>query len=58
MTRTMLFACMMCFAVGGCLGVFVTVAASRPKRNVLWGWVLYLAVVLAFVYKIGGALIL
>lgn len=58
MTRVAIFACLLCFSVGGCAGIFVTVAASRPGRKVLWGWVLYLAAVLALVYKIGGTLIL
>jgi hypothetical protein len=48
----------MCFVVGGCLGIFVIVGASRPQKKVLLGWVAYLLVVLALAYRIGGALLL
>ena len=58
MTRSAIFACFMCFVVGGCLGIFVTVGASRPQKKVLLGWVAYLLVVLALAYRIGGALLL
>lgn len=58
MTRSAIFACFMCFVVGGCLGIFVIVGASRPQKKVLLGWVAYLLVVLAVAYRIGGALLL
>lgn len=58
MTRSAIFACFMCFVVGGCLGIFVIVGASRPQKKVLLGWVAYLLVVLALTYRIGGALLL
>lgn len=58
MTRSAIFACFMCFVVGGCLGIFVIVGASRPRKKVLLGWVAYLLVVLALAYRIGGALLL
>lgn len=58
MTRSAIFACFMCFVVGGCLGIFVIVGASRPQKKVLLGWVSYLLVVLAMAYRIGGALLL
>ena len=58
MARSAIFACFMCFVVGGCLGIFVVVAASRPKKKILLGWVAYLLVVLALAYRIGGALLL
>ena len=58
MTRSAIFACFMCFVVGGCLGIFVIVGASRPQKKVLLGWVAYLFVVLALAYRIGGALLL
>lgn len=58
MTRSAIFACFMCFVVGGCLGILVIVGASRPQKKVLLGWVAYLLVVLALAYKIGGALLL
>lgn len=58
MTRSAIFACFMCFVVGGCLGIFVFVGASRPQKKVLLGWVAYLLVVLALAYRIGGALLL
>lgn len=58
MTRSAIFACFMCFVVGGCLGIFVIVGASRPQKKVLLGWVSYLLVVLALAYRIGGALLL
>lgn len=58
MTRSAIFACFMCFVVGGCLGIFVIVGASRPQKKVLPGWVAYLLVVLALAYRIGGALLL
>lgn len=35
MTRSAIFACFMCFVVGGCLGIFVIVGASRPQKKVL-----------------------
>lgn len=37
MTRSAIFACFMCFVVGGCLGIFVIVGASRPQKKVLLG---------------------
>ena len=58
MTRSAIFACFMCFVVGGCLGIFVIVGASRPQKKVQLGWVAYLLVVLALAYRIGGALLL
>lgn len=58
MTRSAIFACFMCFVVGGCLGIFVIVGASRPQKKVLLSWVAYLLVVLALAYRIGGALLL
>lgn len=58
MTRSAIFACFMCFIVGGCLGILVIVGASRPQKKVLLGWVAYLLVVLALAYRIGGALLL
>ncbi len=58
MTRSAIFSCFMCFVVGGCLGIFVIVGASRPQKKVLLGWVAYLLVVLALAYRIGGALLL
>ena len=58
MTRSAIFACFMCFVVGGCLGIFVILGASRPQKKVLLGWVAYLLVVLALAYRIGGALLL
>ena len=58
MTRSAIFACFMCFVVGGCLGIFVIVGASSPQKKVLLGWVAYLLVVLALAYRIGGALLL
>lgn len=58
MTRSAIFACFMCFVVGGCLGIFVIVGASRPQKKVLLGWVAYLLVVVALAYRIGGALLL
>ena len=58
MTRSAIFACFMCFVVGGCLGIFVIVGASRPQKKVLLDWVAYLLVVLALAYRIGGALLL
>lgn len=58
MTRSAIFACFMCFIVGGCLGIFVIVGASRPQKKVLLGWVAYLLVVLSLAYRIGGALLL
>lgn len=58
MTRSAIFVCFMCFVVGGCLGIFVIVGASRPQKKVLLGWVAYLLVVLALAYRIGGALLL
>ena len=58
MTRSAIFAGFMCFVVGGCLGIFVIVGASRPQKKVLLGWVAYLLVVLALAYRIGGALLL
>ena len=58
MTRSAIFACFMRFVVGGCLGIFVIVGASRPQKKVLLGWVAYLLVVLALAYRIGGALLL
>lgn len=58
MERSAIFACFMCFVVGGCLGIFVIVGASRPQKKVLLGWVAYLLVVLAMAYRIGGALLL
>lgn len=58
MTRSAIFACFMCFVVGGCLGIFVIVGASRPQKKVLLGWGAYLLVVLAMAYRIGGALLL
>lgn len=48
----------LCVVVGGCLGIFVIVGASRPQKKVLLGWVAYLLVVLALAYRIGGALLL
>lgn len=42
MTRSAIFACFMCFVVGGCLGIFVIVGASRPQKKVLLGWGAYL----------------
>lgn len=58
MARSAIFACFMCFIMGGCLGIFVAVAASRPQKKTLLGWVAYLLVVLALAYRIGGALLL
>lgn len=58
MARSAIFACFMCFVVGGCLGIFVVVTASRPQKKTLMGWVAYLLVVLALAYRIGGALLL
>lgn len=58
MERSTIFSCFMCFAVGGCLGVFVIVVASRPQKKTLLGLVAYLLVVLALAYRIGGALLL
>ena len=58
MKRSAIFACFMCFVVGGCLGIFVIAGASRPQKKVLLGWVAYLLVVLALAYRIGGALLL
>ena len=58
MTRSAIFACFMCFVVGGCLGIFVIVGASRPQKKVLLGWGTYLLVVLALAYRIGGELLL
>lgn len=58
MTRSAIFACFMCFVVGGCLGILVIVGASRPQKKVLLAWVAYLLVVLALAYRIGGALLL
>lgn len=58
MARRAIFACFMCFMVGGCLGIFVVVVASRPQKKTLLGWVAYLLVVLALAYRIGGALLL
>lgn len=58
MTRSAIFACFICFVVGGCLGIFVIVGASRPQKKVLLGWGAYLLVVLAMAYRIGGALLL
>lgn len=58
MTRSAIFACFMFFIVGGCLGIFVIVGASRPQKKTLLGWVAYLLVVLALAYRIGGALLL
>ncbi len=58
MTRSAIFACFICFVVGGCLGIFVIVGASRPQKKVLLGWVAYLLVVMALAYRIGGALLL
>lgn len=58
MARSAIFVCFMCFIMGGCLGIFVVVAASRPQKKTLLGWVAYLLVVLALAYRIGGALLL
>lgn len=58
MTRSAIFACFMCFVIGGCLGIFVTISASRPCKKVLAGWFAYLLVVTALAFRIGGALIL
>ena len=58
MARSAIFACFMCCVVGGCLGIFVIAAASRPQKKILLGWVAYLLVVLALAYRIGGALLL
>ncbi len=58
MTRSAIFACMMCFLAGGCLSTLVIIAAARPRREVFAGWAAYLLVVFLMAYKIGGALIL
>ena len=58
MARSAIFACFMCFVVGGCLGIFVIMDASRPQKKVLLGWIAYLLVVLAMAYRIEGALLL
>lgn len=42
----------------GASAFFVVVAASRPQKKILMGWVAYLLVVLALAYRIGGALLL
>ena len=58
MTRSAVFACMMCFLAGGCLCMLVLIAAKRPSRNVFSLWAAYLLAVFMLAYKIGGALIL
>ena len=50
MARSAIFACFMCCVVGGCLGIFVIAAASRPQKKILLGWVAYLLVVLVLAY--------
>lgn len=58
MTRSAIFACMMCFVAGGCLCALVFIAAMKPRRDVFAGWTAYLLIVFMLAYKIGGALIL
>lgn len=58
MTRSAIFACMMCFLAGGCLCALVFIAAMKPRRDVFAGWTAYLLIVFMLAYKIGGALIL
>lgn len=58
MTRSAIFACVMCFLAGGCLCTLVFVAAMKPSRNVFSLWAAYLLAVFMLAYKIGGALIL
>lgn len=58
MTRSAIFACVMCFLAGGCLCTLVFVAATKPSRNVFSLWAAYLLAVFMLAYKIGGALIL
>lgn len=58
MERTAIFVCFMCFVLGCCLSAFIFICASMPGRKVVFGWMAYLAVVLALAYKLGGALIL
>ena len=58
MARSAIFSCFMCFVAGGCLGIFVIVATSQPKKKIMLGWTAYLLVVLALAYRIGGALLL
>lgn len=58
MTRSAIFACMMCFLAGGCLCALLFIAAMKPRRDVFAGWAAYLFIVFMLAYKIGGALIL
>lgn len=58
MTRSAIFACMMCFLAGGCLYALVFITAMKPRRDVFAGWTAYLLIVFMLAYKIGGALIL
>jgi hypothetical protein len=58
MTRSAIFACMMCFLAGGCLCALLFIAAKKPRRDVFAGWAAYLLIVFMLAYKIGGALIL
>ena len=58
MTRGAIFACFMCFMAGGCMTALLIVCTKKPAREVLVGWMAYLAIALILAYTLGGALIL
>ena len=47
-----IFMCIVCFVAGGCLSTLVVICSFRPNRNVLMGWIIYLAVCFALAYSI------
>lgn len=53
-----IFVCIVCFVAGACLSTLIVICSFRPSRNVLMGWIVYLAVCFALAYSIGGALLL
>lgn len=58
MTRGAIFACFMCFMAGGRMTALLIVCTKKPAREVLVGWMAYLAIALILAYTLGGALIL
>lgn len=58
MTRGAIFACFMCFMAGGCMTALMIVCTKKPAREVLVGWMAYLAIALILAYTLGGSLIL
>ena len=58
MTRGAIFACFMCFMAGGGMTALLIVCTKKPAREVLVGWMAYLAIALILAYTLGGALIL